>query len=1092
MKKIFFNHIPKTAGTTFYEYISRFYKESEIYPKSSLGGYEAITNFNEVISDDIKFIASHKNFREDLDDSWNIITFVRDPRERLLSLYNHWKSWTNEEIDSAPTDDDVKNLKKSFKDKSLVEILKLEDELINFHFINGLSKNLIPINKHHLINNENKLLKEAKKQLDKMSFIGVVERFEESQFLFEYLFNLPHEKNLEKLNERTYDFTFTKDEEDEIDRAIAVDIEIYDYALKKFQESLQKFILNGVNSKSHERRDQKVFFLHLMKAGGTSVIEILKKHFKQEDIVPPGFHLVINSRNSNLNDDLNKQLFDLRNDHIYKDKIKKMENLLPEKSKILDLDFKVIFNDFKFIADHTTFHTVLPEDWSVVTMLRDPKKRVLSQINDLKTVSFEDIEKIPETTVGKKDFMLKIKNMTADEILCSDNAWISEVLINNQTKFIAGFYGKNKEFRNQKTSDILKIAVNNLNKFLVVGISERFFESVALIHYKLKLPFKGCIPELNSRKYKPEEVDNKLLSEINKFDEIIYKIAKDIFYKQYFEMLEEFVDNNFYNKKIEKKECLLMEDDFVGTGWHQREGFDLNMVYRWSGPSNISTVRLPFFAYQIKKLKINVISAMHSDIVRKSKFYLNGKKVFFENEDLGKGHFVIKILNTNTVSDFAELKIETPYTISHADIGVDQNDKRKKGIAITKIDFELRDFRFHNKPVLLCPSLGTKCGISTYTELLSESNNIPAVANLSELYFEIPSHIHLQHEFGIAPYDLVESVIAFCKVNDIKFYSTLHTVLPISINVNSKIFSLFSFLFLNDYVIFILKKVIKILYKYKIIDKLKWLRWKLKEGLKFIWWKFEFSKAIPIDWDYHLGDRVHGVHDPWWPIYINENSRYFKNQNLVVSNSDKIFVHSESAKQTLLKQGAKKVELFIHPVLMYEVSKDLYSVKDGRIHFGFFGFFNKDKSIYEIIQSCKKVPNCVLHIYSCVQDHHDKDYLRKVENEVEKNEWIEFHKEFLPLGEVIFNLSKCDILLWNTKPISHYSSSGSIRQYLAAKRPIIARRNNLVEDLEGIINIINDISGEALVNELKNSYSDEKIKEYLTKYSWENSKIIYD
>jgi methionine salvage enolase-phosphatase E1 len=194
MEKIFFNHIPKTAGTTFYEYISRFYDEKEIYPKSNLGGYESIISFDGVISKDISFIANHKNIVDYLDESWNIITFVRDPKDRLLSLYNHWKSWTDEEIDNSPVPEYVKNIKKGFKNKSLTEVLEDASDLINFHFVNGMTKNLIPINKHYVLNDEKLLLKEAKTQLDKMCFIGVVEMFKESQLLFEYLFKIPHEK----------------------------------------------------------------------------------------------------------------------------------------------------------------------------------------------------------------------------------------------------------------------------------------------------------------------------------------------------------------------------------------------------------------------------------------------------------------------------------------------------------------------------------------------------------------------------------------------------------------------------------------------------------------------------------------------------------------------------------------------------------------------------------------------------------------------------------------------------------------------------------------------------------------------------------
>ena len=123
----------------------------------------------------------------------------------------------------------------------------------------------------------------------------------------------------------------------------------------------------------------------------------------------------------------------------------------------------------------------------------------------------------------------------------------------------------------------------------------------------------------------------------------------------------------------------------------------------------------------------------------------------------------------------------------------------------------------------------------------------------------------------------------------------------------------------------------------------------------------------------------------------------------------------------------------------------------------------------------------------------DKDYFDLVINEIGDNENIIWHKEFIPLDKVIFELSKCDTLIWNSKPIAHFSSSGSVRQYLAAQRPIIARRNNLVEDVKDIVTVVDDLDLETLQLEIgRMNYDSGKIKDYLEKYSWKNSKVKYD
>lgn len=1055
MQKIFFNHIPKTAGTTFYEYLSRFYDENEIYPKSPLGGYESILEFNEKIPESISFIAGHKNIRDFLDDSWNVITFIRDPKKRLFSLYNHWRSWTNDEIDNSPVPEDVKKIKRLAKELDLNDFLKIDHPIIKFHFINGLTKNLIPINKHKILNNKKKLLKEAKKQLDKMCFIGIVERFRESQLLFEYIFNLPHEKDLQSLNERNYEFDMHLAEELE-SSVLDIDLEIYEYALNKFDFAIREMLIKEINLRAKSNSDLKLFFLHIMKTGGTSLIEVLKDQFNRLDIMPERYQLIINSRVSKINQDHFDLLNKLRNDPIYSEKIKSIESRLPEKSELKDLDFNVVFGDFKFIADHTTLHTVLPKDWQIFTILRDPKNRVQSHLNDLKSVLVEDIEQIPDTLSKKRELMFDIKKMSADEIFSIDNDWIRQTFHNNQTRFVAGFFGKPPDYYDKPENDLLGAALKNIDNFIAVGITEKMFESAALIHYKTGLRFSGELPFSNARgEYKKEDISEDVLNKIIGLDQILYERAKYLFTNQYFEMLEEIVNSNFERKKIQKKDVLLMSENFIGTGWHQREGLDSGHIYRWTGPNTESVIKLPFFNYQIKGGKIYIISAMHSDLVRDTNIFVDGNKTETKVDDLGDGHFLIEFTYLSVDKKMSELKIETPYVTSHADIGVDLNDKRNKGIAVEKIEFNLDDFEFHNKPILLCHSLGTECGISTYTEMLSKSNSIKAIKTLKDLGLETPSHLHVQHEFGIVSSKQMEEIVKYCKKNGIKLYVTMHTILPKSMNFYSLLLTQVSFVFKHDNFIEVLKKI-----KSSVWDIL----------------NFSFRKD-----------------DKWRPGTIVESWEFFKNQNLIVKNADKIFVHSESAKKELEKQGSKNVELFIHPTIIFQTSDRLFSTEDGKKHIGFFGFFNKDKDILNLIKTIKTLDNVVLHLYSCVKKDHDREYYNLVEKEIGNDTDVFWHKDFMSLERVIFELSKCDLLVWNSKPIAHYSSSGSIRQYLAAKRPILARENNLVEDLKDIIRIVENIDSDVIKNQIDNIHLDAlKINEYLENHTWEKTKINYD
>jgi len=353
---------------------------------------------------------------------------------------------------------------------------------------------------------------------------------------------------------------------------------------------------------------------------------------------------------------------------------------------------------------------------------------------------------------------------------------------------------------------------------------------------------------------------------------------------------------------------------------------------------------------------------------------------------------------------------------------------------------------FKEDIVQFCSSLGQPCGIALYTEMLCASNGLRKVKNVTELNNKPPEILHIQHEFGIMPAKEISEVLQYCRRHSTRIYVTLHGVIPSWRHVRTLLAAKLS----------------------------KEIRCKLNPDL------IRLSKAIGVR-------KLFGY---------CRSIRRIRQQQMIIKYAEKILVHLDIMKQFLIDMGAdpNRIVVLDHPVQQYKTSPRLYSDNDNKMHIGCFGFLQPRNHYEEIMHFAEREEGAVFHMYaSCHHSKKDQKYAKRILQLAKQNDNIHLITEHLPLEDIVLGLSRCDVNLWYGGEDPFFCcASGSIRQYLAAKRPILAIRSARIGDLQHVVTMVlpeNICRSQDIVKEQRNK--NRALCEYVEKHTWESLMLLY-
>lgn len=261
MKKILHHHIHKTGGTTLNTMLQQSYGDKAVTPDvvvryigrnkdASLGGYQGMYS-------DYLCIHGHSNHIPTIPDDWLKVVLLRDPVDRVMSLYYDWCSLTMDDLNgtdgikvykmlswSTPLheliemDVEVSDLPEDMYDENEVEVVRDISPFVrmksNMH--NGMCKSLVRhirgpnvVDKLHV----NELYELAVSVLDGFDCIGFTEEMEESIRRIYSLVEMPVPEML-RLNQRDDKLRRIKDlgrEIFDVDRSIVEKYNRADYML---------------------------------------------------------------------------------------------------------------------------------------------------------------------------------------------------------------------------------------------------------------------------------------------------------------------------------------------------------------------------------------------------------------------------------------------------------------------------------------------------------------------------------------------------------------------------------------------------------------------------------------------------------------------------------------------------------------------------------------------------------------------------------------------------------------------------------------------------------------------------------------------
>jgi hypothetical protein len=403
------------------------------------------------------------------------------------------------------------------------------------------------------------------------------------------------------------------------------------------------------------RPPARLFFLHILKTGGTSFYRFLENGY---------------GRDESIRDDQMRELKGLKED----------PDAFVAKLSTYRLITKLHL-DFSYVKRLRGIDSQL----QVVTLLRQPISRCFSMIEHWRRVPDVHIAELDDV---RRELVLDARTMPVEAFVEKHAQRLSD----HQTKILAG---EGDAVADPPRAALLEQATANLLAIDFVGLTERLTDTAACVASGVGLFHSINGQKLNetrdAARLTPEEraAVSGMLTQLNHCDVALYRMG----HLQFLRMLHRWKYRLFQQQTaappgplaVGQQHRVSMDDPLVGDGWHEREG-PPHQSCRWAGPERLSSLFFDCTAVGTLEITIAIVSVISPEVLEGLTLVINGMPVAHNITNEGQRLVVRGRISCEAPATAEPLHLELrfPTTRSAFEVaGID--DHRAKTIAVETV-----------------------------------------------------------------------------------------------------------------------------------------------------------------------------------------------------------------------------------------------------------------------------------------------------------------------------------------------------------------------------------------------------------------------
>ena len=399
----------------------------------------------------------------------------------------------------------------------------------------------------------------------------------------------------------------------------------------------------------------RLFFCHIPKTAGTTLTHILSNHFRHAEIFPyHGWDSVPQ----------NLSQFEITNYRLY-------HGHFPWSSTV----------------------SLLGEPLASATMLRNPIERVLSAYHHIAGIADHPLHNV----IGGSNATLErfIDKVELAQYSNTHVAFLGSKALQNLSIKDAR-YAKNIMAREIQRPADLTLAKERLEQIEFFGITELFDESMHLLshtfHWEPLQEFESHNLGVNTRTidaYNSQTIER--LCDLNQLDLELYQFSRNLFSKRYKQLVVSLLWDSFSRRRdpvqLERTVDIQFDDAIQGYGWYPREINSSGRYFRWSGPSNRSTLLIMIAPSEHMTFTAAIFHAVSTETLKGLQIRINDVflNLHFHFDEQLKATIVSADFNgrcLDTNNSISSVEFIVPETLAPNMLDNTNKDSRKLGLAI--------------------------------------------------------------------------------------------------------------------------------------------------------------------------------------------------------------------------------------------------------------------------------------------------------------------------------------------------------------------------------------------------------------------------